>query len=125
MSERETTGEFKNYIIGQNSGKTHKKIQEMAKEIVRLQEENEELKDYKERTEHTIMLAKATQRENVALKQWVKIDTNGNITPLLENYVSKDKIKQAVTDFKRQENNNDSVWRGYYLHKLEELLEEN
>ena len=45
MSERQTTGEFKNYIIGKKSGKTYNKIQEMAKEIVRLQKENKELKE--------------------------------------------------------------------------------
>ena len=31
--------------IGKRSGKTHNKIQEMAKEIVRLQKENKELKE--------------------------------------------------------------------------------
>lgn len=42
MSERQTTGEFINYRIGERSGKTYNQIQEMAKEIVRLEKENKE-----------------------------------------------------------------------------------
>lgn len=53
MSERQTTGEFMNYRIGERSGKTYNKMQEMAKEIVRLEKENENYKhlilDVKER----------------------------------------------------------------------------
>lgn len=47
MSERQTTGEFINYIIGKRGGKTYNQIQEMAKEIGRLQKENQKLRDVK------------------------------------------------------------------------------
>ena len=90
-----------------------------------LHKENEELKDYKERTEHTIMLAKATQRENEILK-----GTNEDLTSLYLEM--KDKIRDKIKECEENEKLFEFIQNESYMRKmnkdfiilLKELLEE-
>ena len=96
-----------------NSQLAQIKAQEIL--IDRLQKENEELKDYKERTEHTIMLAKATQKENELLREQKEIMENVTIKELFDktmtikkakivnanDFISKDKIKDKIKELEK------------------------
>lgn len=95
MSERQTTGEFTNYIIGKRSGKTYNQIQEMAKEIVRLEKENKELKE---------------KYENI----------NWYFENQKDNFVHKNKIKNKIKELEEDKEEN---LQG--ILELKILLEEN
>lgn len=55
------------------SGKTFDKIKDLNETISKLQKENEELKDYHDRTKHTIKIAKMHRKENEILKKVINL----------------------------------------------------
>ena len=83
--------EEKEICIGKRSGKTYNKIQEMAKEIVKLEKENEELKE-----------ELASKNKQIKLMQEMNLPEEIEI-----NYISKDtirdKIKELEVKYKKYE----------------------
>ena len=117
MSERQTSGEFKNYIIGRRSGKTYNKIQEMAKEIDKLQKELEQEKEKNNR-----------QLEIDTAEEVLKWKGKYHLLSRKINGVLEDKIKDKIKEYQNKlctdiEEEKVAEYENI-IEVLEELLEE-